>query len=650
MKTIITSILLSATLAAGAATHHAVSPDGRTAVTLDDEGGKLSYSVQRDGKTYLAPSPLGLRADIGDFAGGMRIVSADTMSTAKCYAQDRIKHSRACYKARLLKAKAVNAAGDTIGVEFSIADNDVAFRYIIPRQKGGETGAVLIDSEASGFALPQGSTAFVTPQSDPMVGWKRSKPSYEEVYAVDVPVGTPSQFGHGFTFPALFRTAEGGWVLLGETGVDSRYVGSHLSDASPDGVYTIAFPMPGENNGGGTTAAAMSLPAETPWRTITIGDNLAPIVETTVAWDLVEPLYEAVEAVKPAKGTWSWILWQDNSINYDDQKTFIDLAADLGYDHVLIDAAWDINIGREGIEKLVDYARSKGVGILLWYSSSGWWNDIVQSPVNVMSRAIERKKAMKWMHDIGVKGIKVDFFGGDKQETMRLYEDILSDADDHGISVIFHGCTLPRGWERMYPNYAGSEAVLASENMVFSQWFNDEVEQKHATLHPFIRNSLGCMEFGGSFLNKHLSRDNASGPLRRSTDAFQLATAVIYQNPVQNFALAPNNLTDAPVEAIDFMKSVPTAWDETRYIDGYPGRYAVIARRHGDTWYVAGISNLTEPLRLTLDLPMLAKGNTATLLEDADAEGTLVRRDIKAKRAGEVKLTLQPKGGFIIVK
>ncbi|MDE6269613.1 MAG: glycoside hydrolase family 97 protein, partial [Muribaculaceae bacterium] len=417
-----------------------------------------------------------------------------------------------------------------------------------------------------------------------------------------------------------------------------------------EGAYTIAFPMAEENNGGGTTGAAVGLPAETPWRTITFGPTLAPIVETTVTWDLVEPLYEPVAENKPSKGTWSWILWQDNSINYDDQVKFIDLAADMGYTHALVDAGWDVNIGKEGMEKLVKYARSKGVDLALWFSSSGWWNDIVQSPVNIMSRSIERKKAMKWMQDIGVKCIKVDFFGGDKQETMRLYEDILSDANDHGISVIFHGCTMPRGWERMYPNYAGSEAVLASENMIFSQWFNDEVEQKHATMHPFVRNSLGSMEFGGSFLNKHMSRDNVSGPLRRSTDAFQLATAVLYQNPVQNFALAPNNLTDAPAEAIEFMKNVPTTWDETRYIDGYPGSYAVIARRHGDTWYIAGISNLTEAKELTLNLPMVAKGDVLDILEDADAKGKLVRHPVKVKRDGIVKVTLQPKGGFTIIK
>lgn len=164
---------------------------------------------------------------------------------------------------------------------------------------------------------------------------------------------------------------------------------------------------------------------------------------------------------------------------------------------------------------------------------------------------------------------------------MRLYEAILSDADDNGLMVIFHGCTLPRGWERMYPNYVGSEAVLASENLIFQQHFCDE-EAFNACLHPFIRNTIGCMEFGGTFLNKRLNRNNDGGSIRKTTDVFQLATAVLFQNPIQNFALAPNNLTDAPQVCLDFMKQVPTTWDETRFIDGYPGKYVVLARRHAD--------------------------------------------------------------------
>ena len=538
----------------------------------------------------------------------------------------------------------VNGEGKNVQITFRVSNNDVAFRYTLPREQG--KGSVTVNSERTGFRFPSQTTTFLCPQSDAMIGWKRTKPSYEEEYKADAPMNERSGYGHGYTFPCLFKVGDDGWVLLSETGVDSRYCGSRLSDWD-NGVYRIAFPMPEENNGNGTVSPAFSLPGSTPWRTVTVGETLKPIVETTVPWDVVEPRYTTTHDYKPGRGTWSWILWQDGSINYDDQVRYVDLAAAMGYEYVLIDNWWDNNIGRDRMEQFIKYARSKGVEVFLWYSSSGYWNDIEQSPVNRMDNSIARKQEMRWLQSLGVKGIKVDFFGGDKQETLRLYEEILSDADDHGLMVIFHGCTLPRGWERMYPNYVGSEAVLASENLVFSQHFCDN-EAFNATLHPFIRNAVGCMEFGGVFLNKRLNRSNDGGTIRRTTDIFQLATAVLFQNPIQNFALAPNNLTDAPQICLDFMKQVPTTWDETRFIDGYPGRYIVLARRHGNTWYIAAVNATAEPLKLKLDLPVLAGQEVSLYSDDKKMQPQLKLQRIKAD--GSLQLTVQPQGGAVIVE
>jgi hypothetical protein len=488
-------------------------------------------------------------------------------------------------------------------ITFRVSNNDIAFRYTLERI--GETGSVVVKDEATAFSFPEQTTTFLTPQSDAMIGWKRTKPSYEEEYVADAPMTRISHYGHGFTFPCLFKVDDDGWVLISETGVDGRYCGSRLSDSrlinkdtadtedtSDDELYysyKIEYPMAEENNGNGSVEPGIALPGATPWRTITLGEDLAPIVETTVAWDVVDPRYETENDYRYGKGTWSWIVWQDASINYEDQLKYVDLAAAMNFQYVLVDNWWDTNIGKEKIEDLVEYARGKGVDVFLWYSSSGWWNDIEQGPVHIMSDPIARKKEMRWMKSLGVKGIKVDFFGGDKQETMRHYEAILSDADDNGLMVIFHGCTLPRGWEKMYPNYVGSEAVRASENLVFSQYECNQ-EAQAACLHPFIRNTVGSMEFGGCFMNERLSKNNERGTERKTTDVFQIATCVLFQNPIQNFALAPNNLEDAPVACLDFLREVPTTWDETRFIDGLPGEYVALARRSGNTWYVAAIN------------------------------------------------------------
>ena len=621
-------------------------PDGKLQLTVScpSANGEVSYAVTYNGKQMLESSPLGMEKNVGDFYRGLQLKEHKVTALDTVYEQSRIKASRIHYWANELLCSFVNGEGKNVQITFRVSNNDVAFRYTLPREQG--KGSVTVNSERTGFRFPSQTTTFLCPQSDAMIGWKRTKPSYEEEYKADAPMNERSGYGHGYTFPCLFKVGDDGWVLLSETGVDSRYCGSRLSDWD-NGVYRIAFPMPEENNGNGTVSPAFSLPGSTPWRTVTVGETLKPIVETTVPWDVVEPRYTTTHDYKPGRGTWSWILWQDGSINYDDQVRYVDLAAAMGYEYVLIDNWWDNNIGRDRMEQFIKYARSKGVEVFLWYSSSGYWNDIEQSPVNRMDNSIARKQEMRWLQSLGVKGIKVDFFGGDKQETLRLYEEILSDADDHGLMVIFHGCTLPRGWERMYPNYVGSEAVLASENLVFSQHFCDN-EAFNATLHPFIRNAVGCMEFGGVFLNKRLNRSNDGGTIRRTTDIFQLATAVLFQNPIQNFALAPNNLTDAPQICLDFMKQVPTTWDETRFIDGYPGRHIVLARCHGNTWYIAAVNATTEPLKLKLDLLMLAGQEVSLYSDDKKMQPQLKLQKIKTD--GSLQLTVRPQGGAVIVK
>lgn len=616
------------------------SPDNMLKVTVDCKEGKLSYVIDYNGKRMLNESPLGLNANIGNYADNLSYQRHEITKVTDSYKLRNSKQSNISYEANRLEYLIKNGDGAEMTLVLQVSNNNVALCYEL--SKKGETGSIRIMNEVTGYNFPQQTTTFLTPQSDAMIGWKRTKPSYEEEYKADRPMNERSQFGHGYTFPCLFRVGEDGWVLLSETGVDSRYCASHISDYE-NGLYTIAFPMPEENNGNGTVEPAFSLPGATPWRTFTIGSDLKPIVETTIPWDVVKPRYESDKIYKYGKGTWSWILWQDNSINYDDQVKFVDLANAMGFNYTLVDNWWDTNIGKDGMERLSKYAKTKDVELFVWYSSSGYWNDIVQGPTNIMFNSISRKKEMKWLNSIGAKGIKVDFFGGDKQETMRLYEDILSDAEDHGLMVIFHGCTLPRGWERMYPNYVGSEAVLASENLIFAQHWCD-TEAFYGTLHPFIRNTVGCMEWGGSYLNKRMNRGNDGGNTRLTSNGYSLATAVLFQNPIQNFAIAPNNLTDAPQYCLDFLRNVPTTWDETRFIEGYPGKYVVLARRNGDKWYLAAINAMQEELKLNLDISFMTSTDVS-LYDDKKEEV----QSVKVKK-GTYKCTIAPNGGLVLIK
>lgn len=621
------------------------SPDGLLMVKVFISNGEPQYSVTYKNHTLLENSPLGLITNEGDLSKNMKFTGSQKETINKQYSQEKIKRSQVQYIANKLTYSVEDPKQRQLHIVFQVSNNNIAFRYELPAW--GARRSYVILKEATGFKLPEYTTTFLSSMMAPMGSFARTSPSYESGYTNDEPVGKPTYQNQGYVFPCLFRVGDKGWVLISETGVNSLYCGSHLSDGTKEGLYTIAFPDERQNNGFGSTGAQIGLPGTTPWRTLTIGENLKPIVETTIPFDVVDPLYEPTREYKYGRSTWSWIVWQDNSMNWDDQVKYIDLASELGYEYILIDALWDTNIGYARMEKLIQYANSKNVDVFLWYNSNGSFNDAPQGPRNRMNTSIARKEEMKWLNKIGVKGLKVDFFGGDKQETMRLYEDILSDANDYGLMIIFHGCTLPRGWERMYPNYVGSEAVLASEMLIFSQDVRND-EAFYSTLHPFIRNATGCMEFGGVLLNKFLNKGNKQNQERLTTDAFQLATGILYQNPVQMFALTPNNLTDMPGFIIDFMKEIPTTWDETLYIDGYPGKYAVIARRNGERWYVAGVNALKEPLRLKLNLPMFSGKKVKIYNDDKKRETHL--KEIEIKPTGIADITIQSQGGFVLTQ
>lgn len=617
-------------------------PDGALSVNVELNNGSPFYSVNYKGKVMLEPSPLGLKSNIGDFSTGLKVSGHQVQPIDETYTMPHAKVSRVHYQANELACNYLNGNGDTLQIIFRVSNNDVALAYRISSPK--QTHCI-IENEVTGFDFPLQTTAFITPQAPAGDGWKKTKPSYEEEYTIEEPVGTPSKYKLGYTFPALFHIGNDGWVLLSETGVSSKYAGTRLSEGSKEGLYSIAFPEKEENGGAGDVTITAALPLITSWKTITVGETLKPIVETTSAYDNVRPLYEPTQVYKPGRATWSWILWQDNSCNYEDQKTFIDLAATMGYEYILIDALWDKQIGYENMPSLIAYAQSKGVDVLLWYNSNGTWNDAPQGPRHQIDSAPARQKEMTWMKTLGVKGIKVDFFGGDKQTTMKLYEDILTDANQYGIGVIFHGCTLPRGWERMYPNHMSSEAALVSENFVFDQYHADR-EAQRSTLYPFIRNAVSTMDFGGVFFNKHFSKDGINGTLRKTTDAFQIATSTLYQSAIQHFGITPNNLKEQPDFILDFMKKVPTVWDETRFVDGYPGKYCVIARRYGNQWYIAATNATDQPMKLNLSLPWL-NGQPLSIICDNDKR-TADLKQTTVNKKGILTIEMQPMGGAMI--
>ena len=661
-KSFLSGILLLSALCVQANNYTVTSPDGKLAVNVECKEGKAFYTVNYDGKQMLGASALGLVANYGDFSQNLTMGACKNSKKHLAYKMTRIKKEKIEKDASEATIGFLNSKKDSMTLHLHVSNNDIAYKYEMIRPKKDNPKSVIIYNEVSGFNFPSQTTTFLCPQITPMTGWERTKPSYEEEYTPDAPMNVKSQFGVGYTFPCLFKVGNDGWVLVSETGVSSAYPGCRLSDYEPGKGYTVAFPQKGENNGIGSEFAGIPLPGETPWRTITVGSSLAPIVETTIPYDVVEPLYEASQTYKPSRYTWSWLIWQDNSINYDDQVKMVDVAAAQGYEAILVDNWWDKQIGRKRIEELSKYAKSKKVSLMLWYNSNGFENDAPQTPRQIMNNSIARKKEMAWMKKIGVVGIKVDFFGGDKQETMKLYEDILSDANDYGLEVIFHGCTMPRGWERMYPNYVSSEAALASENVYFTD-YHAKKEAFEMTMHPFSRNAVASFDWGGVMMNKYFSKDNKSRHQRYTSDVFEMATAITNQSSVNCICLYPNNLQDVSQWELDWLKNVPTAWEDTKFIAGYPTKYAVVARKSSvengsgaaltaGRWFVGGLNATDKPLALTLDLPMFA-GKTVTYITDQPKKKgekffTSVKKTLKVGKDGKAKVVIQPNGGIII--
>ena len=643
-----------------------VSPDGKLQVTVKCDGGNPVYIVTYNGNQCMKASPLGLNTNIGDFTKGLSLTATSAVETVKTdYTLYNIKRKDNHYEANQQTYTFAKDGKDVLKAIFQVSNSNVAFRYEILNSKKDAMCAVVND-EATGFFMNDETTTFICPQMGEMTGFARTAPSYETHYAADEAMGR-NGWGHGYTFPCLFKAPGNDgkpvWILVSETGMNN-YPGCKIVNNGA-GNYKISFPSHKENNGYGSTGAQISLPDKTPWRTLTVTDNLKDIVETTVTWDVLSTehnndarINKMREAHKAGygRGAWSWIIADDASCNYDTQKEYIDFAAAMGWESLLIDAQWDRQIGRERIAELARYGKTKGVYLYLWYNSNGNWNDAPQTPRHCLSTATVRQQEMEWLKQAGIRGIKVDFFGGDKQCTMELYRDILADALKHDIKVIFHGCTLPRGWEMLYPNYVASEAVRASENLRFSQGECDR-EAMDATFLPFIRNAVGSMDFGGSTLNWYYNKYNQPGKgggHRITSDVFALATAVLFQSPVQHFAMAPGNLTDAPAWALDFMKQVPTTWEDIRFIDGYPGKYVVLARNSQQgKWYLTAINGTKETLKLRLPVDMFAVGQTVNVYSDKATKDVTPVGSVKKVKIGKKQImeaVIPVNGAFLVTE
>lgn len=614
------------------------SPDGRLEVRVAVVEGVVYYQIFRDGQPVLEPSRLGLLRSDGDFRQNLQLETVSpivpieeryTLRAGKRRVNRYVAHERT-YRFR-------NAMGQQIELCFRVSNDGVAFRYRFPERDAAPREIL---EELTTFDFPDSARAWLQPLAEPKSGWRQTNPSYEEYYLQDIPVGTPSPTGAGWVFPALFRVGAH-WVLLTEADVDSTFCGARLRAEAPGGAYQIGYPDAREAIPGQGYLPRSPLPWQTPWRVLVVGD-LKTLVESTLGTDLAAPAIALdTTFVRPGRASWSWGLLKDSSITYEVQHRFIDYAAKMGWEYTLIDVNWDSTIGYDRLAELARYAATQGVGLWLWYNASGDWNTTTYRPKSRLLTREDRQREFARLAAMGIRGVKVDFFGGDGRSMIRYYHEILQDAAAYRLMVNFHGCTLPRGWVRTYPHLMTMEAVRGFEFVTFTQADADR-EANHAAMLPFTRNVFDPMDY------TPLSLSGVPGILRKTTQGFQLALTVLFTSGVQHFVETPEGMAHVPEAVQRFLRTVPVAWEETRFVAGWPGKFVILARKDADgRWYVAGINGEAQEKVLEFTLSFLEGSPAGALFIDAPQRDLLLHVPLRYERVQH--LTLPPHGGFVIV-
>jgi alpha-glucosidase len=609
--------------------------------TLVVDGDSLAYRVDRlapddsSSTAVLETSPLGITRTSEDFTHGLTFVSASRATeVVDAYRMTTGKQRDVRHRARQRTFTFRSGSGAPLTITVRAYEDGVAFRYGFPR--GVAEGDSLV-GEATGFHLPLRGQAWMQPYQR-VSTWA---PAYESDYRNGIAIGTRAPEEVGWALPMLFHTNDS-WVLITEAGLDRTSYGVHVEQRAEGGVYRVRLPEDEETYGVAPRAAAITLPWTSPWRVLIIGSTLSTIVESTMVTDLSPPqAFADVSWIRPGRVSWSW--WSDMTSPRDYQKVFpfIDLASRLHWEYSLLDAGWQQMAHGGDASVLAEYARARGVGLIAWYNSGGAHNEAQDGPRDLMVDPVTRRAEMQRIAALGFKGIKVDFMQSDKQYVIALYQDILRDAYANRLFVDFHGATIPRGWQRTYPNLLTMEAVRGSEQ------YGDTLFQRNAatynTIYPFTRNVIGSMDYTPMIFG-----DAPERLPHLTTNPHELALSVVFESGLQHFVSTPAMIDAQPEYVRQFLTAVPTVWDETRFVDGYPGRFAVLARRRGTDWYVGAITadtmvSIAEvPLRFlgagTYDVSLISDGEDVDRF--AHATETLIRRDT-------MTVEMAPRGGFV---
>ena len=525
-----------------------------------------------------------------------------------------------------------NAKGENLMIDLREYGDGFAFRYRLPNVLEGE---VLID-EATAFDIPAGARRWIPKFAHDS--------NYEQCFALSTD-GTSNARARGgrpfeWGYPSLVEVALEKFVLITETDMTCDHCGSYLrnSDSERDH-YKLAL---------AEDSMKMVANAEGEWTSlwrVVIAGSLADIVESTLATDLASPC-KVDDASWIVPGVSSWIYWAYNhgSQEYDLLCQYVDLAKEMHWPYTLVDAEWDVMRGGN-IEGVAKYAVENGIKPMLWYNSTTGWIAGAPTPQYRMNKPEDRMKEFKWMVDQGFVGTKIDFFRDDKSEQMNYYIDILEDAMKCKLLVNFHGGTLPRGWQRTYPNLMSMESVYGAEWYNNVPYFTPLAAAHNATL-PFTRNVIGSMDYTpGTFTD--------SQHPHITTHGHELALTILFESGIQHMPDRPSAYLSMPAEVKTLLQQLPAAWDDTKLLAGYPGESAVMARRANGKWYIAGINGRDEAHTLQFDLSRLDgidanAQNHCLLISDGKTQLSFdINPDYVA--ADTIAIPCAPRGGFVMV-
>lgn len=610
-----------------------------TVATTDSGETTLVYKVDRikDGQAIavIENSPLGIDRNDQLFSTGLKFVSKGEVKTIdETYTMAIGRQTEIRNHANELELNFKNQQGSLIQLVLRAYNDGVAFRYVFPEKSDS---AFTVVRELTGFKVPENGKAWIQRYDVP----SQWTPAYEKFYEDGMPIGTASPNTEGWAFPALFNS-NGNWLLITESNLTSNYCGIRMAQNAANGMYRVRFPEARDAEGYGEVELTSVTPWVMPWRTIVVGETLATIFETNLVNNLADPAIDGdFSWVKPGRASWSWLSQNDSPKKYEALKEFVDLSAEMNWEYSLVDANWDLMTGGN-IEQLVQYANSKGVGILMWYNSGGPQNIVTERPRDIMFDPQLRKAEFKKLKEWGVKGVKIDFWHSDKQNLIALYHDVLKDAADNEILVNFHGCTIPRGWSRTYPNLIGLESVKGEECYLFDQTYTDNAPIQN-TILPFTRNVVGPMDYtpvGFSDLKyPHIT-----------TNAHELALSLVFNVGILHFADNVKTYRSQPDFIKEFLKTVPVVFDESHFISGEPGKSIVMASRKGKDWYVAGINGEKSIKEISVELPFVSTGEYELSLVADGETAREFKHETKAFTEGEaISVKMLENGGFVAV-